>query len=42
MKAAAYIKYSSMSAKVPFFFELYYLLQYFSDIASIYLGFDAV
>lgn len=32
MKAAAYIKYSIMGAKVPIFLELYYLLQYFSDI----------
>jgi hypothetical protein len=32
MKAAAYIRYSIMGAKVRIFFELYYLLQYFSDI----------
>lgn len=32
MKAAAYIRYSSMRAKVRIFLELYYLLQYFSDI----------
>lgn len=42
MKAAAYIKYSIMGAKVQIFLELYYLLQYYSDIFSIYLGFDAV
>lgn len=34
MKAAAYIRYSIMGAKVRIFLELYYLLQYFSDIAS--------
>lgn len=32
MKAAAYIRYSIMGAKVRIFFELYYLLQYFFDI----------
>ena len=32
MKAAAYIRYSIMGAKVQTFLELYYLLQYFSDI----------
>ena len=35
MKAAAYIKYSIMSAKVQIIHELYYILQYFSDIFII-------
>lgn len=32
MKAAAYIRYSIMGAKVQIIHELYYILQYFSDI----------
>ena len=42
MKAAAYIKYSSMSAKVRIFLELYYLLQYFFDIGVSHKVCDSI